>query len=110
MWLQCIAVILPRVQRHWQIGDNSIGFLSSCIFLGMMLGAWAWGTYSDSQGRTPAFNLTLLVTSIFGLGAALAPSFGWLCLALFGLGTGVGGSMPTDGTLSVCDGRGPAKR
>lgn len=56
---------------------------------------------SDSQGRTPAFNLTLLVTSIFGILSAFAPTFPWLCLALFGLGTGVGGSMPTDGTLYV---------
>lgn len=56
-------------------------------------------TDSDSQGRTPAFNLTLLLTSIFGLATAFAPSFFWLCFALFWLGTGVGGSMPTDGTL-----------
>lgn len=56
-------------------------------------------TDSDSQGRTPAFNLTLLLTSIFGMLSAFAPSFFWLCVALFGLGTGVGGSMPTDGTL-----------
>lgn len=65
----------------------------------MMFGAWGWGSYSDSQGRTTAFNLTLLLTSIFGLASAFAPSFAWLCIALFGLGTGVGGSMPTDGTL-----------
>ena len=67
----------------------------------MMAGAWGWGSYSDSQGRIVAFNYTLLVTSVFGLAAAFAPSFGWLCAALFGLGTGVGGSMPTDGTLYV---------
>lgn len=73
--------------------------MSSSIFAGMMVGAWGWGSYSDSQGRTLPFNYTLLVTSVFGLGAAVAPTFGWLCVALVGLGTGVGGSMPTDGTL-----------
>lgn len=56
---------------------------------------------SDAKGRVPAFNLTLCVTGVFGMAAAFAPSFGTLCLALFLLGTGVGGSMPTDGTLCV---------
>ena len=54
---------------------------------------------SDAQGRTSAFNWTLLLTSLFGLASSFAPSFPWLCFALFWLGTGVGGSMPTDGTL-----------
>ncbi|KDE04406.1 hypothetical protein MVLG_05196 [Microbotryum lychnidis-dioicae p1A1 Lamole] len=99
MWLQCVAIILPRVQEHFAIGDQWIGLLSTSIFAGMMLGAAAWGSYSDTKGRRPAFHFTLLLTSAFGLAAALAPSFTWLCFALFWLGTGVGGSMPTDGTL-----------
>lgn len=82
----CIFLPLPISLRH---GSN----------LSIQVGAWFWGVYSDARGRTPAFNLTLLVTSIFGVLSAFAPGFGWLCLALFGLGTGVGGSMPTDGTL-----------
>ncbi|GAA5864177.1 hypothetical protein JCM8547_001280 [Rhodosporidiobolus lusitaniae] len=99
MWLQCIAVILPRVQESFEIEDRWIGLLSTSIFAGMMVGAWGWGSYSDAHGRLPAFNLTLFLTAIFGLASAFAPSFGWLCFALFLLGTGVGGSMPTDGTL-----------
>jgi MFS family permease len=39
------------------------------------------------------------MTAIFGLCCGFAPSFGWLCFSLIGLGIGVGGSMPTDGTL-----------
>jgi MFS family permease len=39
------------------------------------------------------------MTAIFGLFCGFAPSFGWLCFSLVGLGMGVGGSMPTDGTL-----------
>jgi len=69
------------------------------MFSGMMVGAWAWGSFSDSFGRTAAFNGTLLLTSIFGIMAGFATSFPSLCLLLFGLGVGVGGSMPTDGTL-----------
>ncbi|GAA5825942.1 hypothetical protein JCM11251_000062 [Rhodosporidiobolus azoricus] len=99
MWLQCVAVILPRVQETFQVGDRWVGVMSGSMFAGMMVGAWGWGSYSDSHGRLPAFNFTLLLTSFFGILSAFAPSFGWLCFALFLLGTGVGGSMPTDGTL-----------
>ena len=56
---------------------------------------------SDAKGRVPAFNLTLAITAVFAGAAAFAPSFGWLCCALFWVGTGIGGSMPTDGTLYV---------
>ncbi|TNY22866.1 major facilitator superfamily domain-containing protein [Rhodotorula diobovata] len=98
-WLQCIAVILPRVQEHWGVSDRWIGLLSTSLFAGMMVGAWGWGSYSDAHGRVPAFNLTICFTAVFGTASAFAPTFGWLCFALFCLGTGVGGSMPTDGTL-----------
>ncbi|GAA5953174.1 hypothetical protein JCM3765_007432 [Sporobolomyces pararoseus] len=99
MHLQGIAVILPRVQKEFEISDRWIGLLSTSIFAGMMLGAWAWGSYSDARGRLPAFNLTLFFTAVFGLASAFSPNFPTLCLSLFCLGTGVGGSMPTDGTL-----------
>lgn len=92
-------MILPRVQQHYAITDRYIGLLSTSIFAGMMLGAYGWGVYSDARGRLKAFNNTLLISAVFGVAAAFAPGFGWLCLALFGLGVGVGGSMPTDGTL-----------
>lgn len=99
MWLQAVAVILPRVQDEFQVSDRWIGMLSSSTFTGMMIGAWSWGSYSDSFGRRGPFNGTLLLTSCFGVLAGFASSFTLLCLCFFGLGLGVGGSMPTDGTL-----------
>jgi len=51
------------------------------------------------MGRRIAFNLTLLITSIFGTLAAYAPNWPTVCF-LFGLmGTGVGGNLPVDGAL-----------
>lgn len=64
MWIQAIAIILPRVQQHYSGGlptplphstpslmpctltvpDNYIGSLSSSMFAGMMIGAVGWGT------------------------------------------------------------------
>ncbi|TFK93073.1 MFS general substrate transporter [Polyporus arcularius HHB13444] len=99
MWIQAIAIVLPRVQQHFSVSDGFIGTLSSSMFGGMMFGAIGWGTCSDLMGRTTAFNATLFLTSLFGVFAAFANTFPLLCFALFLLGSAVGGSMPTDGTL-----------
>ncbi|KAK0238623.1 MFS general substrate transporter [Armillaria nabsnona] len=99
MWIQAVAIILPRVQLHYAVPDRYIGAVSSSLFCGMMFGAVGWGTCSDLMGRSTAFNATLFFTSLFGLLASLSWSYTSLCVLLFLLGTAVGGSMPTDGTL-----------
>lgn len=99
MWLQGIAIVLPRVQRQFEVSDALIGLPSSSAFAGMMVGALAWGTYSDTYGRKGAFRGTLISVAVFGTLAAFATSLTVLCLLLFIVGLGLGGSMPTDGTI-----------
>ncbi|SPO20769.1 uncharacterized protein UTRI_00246 [Ustilago trichophora] len=101
MWIQAIAIILPHIQRYFTLSDGIVGLASSSIFIGMFVGSIAWGTISDSYGRRAAFNITLAVTAIFGTLSSLAASFPMLCLLLFAVGTGVGGSMPTDSSNLV---------
>ncbi|KAL0087363.1 major facilitator superfamily domain-containing protein [Phycomyces blakesleeanus] len=99
MWLQAVAIILPRVQEHFSISDKWIGVLSSSLFTGMMGGAFFWGTYSDARGRKTPYTMTLAITSFFGILSSASFSFWSLCLMLFFVGFGVGGNMPTDGAL-----------
>lgn len=42
------------------------------------------------MGRTTAFNATLFLTALFGVFASFAPTFIWLCISLFFLGSAVG--------------------
>ncbi|KAK6904238.1 membrane transporter [Kwoniella mangroviensis CBS 10435] len=97
--LQCIAVILPRVQVHFNLSSKVVGLLSASTMAGMMIGAVAWGVISDLLGRSLPFNATLFLTAVFGIAASFSPDFGVLCIWMFLLGSAVGGSMPTDGTL-----------
>ncbi|KAI8340609.1 major facilitator superfamily domain-containing protein [Chlamydoabsidia padenii] len=99
MWLQTVAIILPRVQEHYDVDDKWIGTLSSSLFTGMMLGSFFWGSFSDSRGRRLPYTMTLAITSVFGILSSFAFSFWSLCVLLFLLGFGVGGNMPTDGAL-----------
>ncbi|OCF33983.1 membrane transporter [Kwoniella heveanensis BCC8398] len=97
--LQCIAVILPRVQVHFDLSSKVVGLLSASTMAGMMVGAVGWGVISDILGRALPFNSTLFLTALFGIAASFSTSFGMLCFWMFFLGSAVGGSMPTDGTL-----------
>ncbi|KAI8376205.1 major facilitator superfamily domain-containing protein [Radiomyces spectabilis] len=99
MWLQAVAITLPRVQRHFDVSNQWIGILCSALFTGMTFGSFFWGTYSDSRGRKIPYTMTLLITSFFGILSSFAFSFWSLCVLLFFLGFGVGGNMPTDGAL-----------
>lgn len=90
MWLQALAIILPRVQDEYAIPDSQIGVLSASMFGGMMFGALGWGACSDVVGRSMAFNLTLAFTSLFGVLACLSTSFVGLCFFIFLLGSAVG--------------------
>ncbi|KAI3626454.1 hypothetical protein CBS9595_001815 [Malassezia furfur] len=99
MWIQGIAIALPRIQYEWSIADRTIGLATSALFAGMTLGSIVWGSCADLYGRLYVFLRTLVVTAVLGAALSFAPTFGLVCLLSFGVGTGVGGSMPIDGTL-----------
>lgn len=70
--------------------------LATAIFLGMLGGAWFWGTISDYIGRKLGFQLTVLIDSVFGFLSALSPSYAWLVVFRTLTGFGVGGTLPVD--------------
>ncbi|KAM0461187.1 hypothetical protein ACHAPV_004503 [Trichoderma viride] len=65
----------------------------------LSLGSFLWGIGSDIFGRRIAFNMTLLITSIFGILAAYGRSWGAVCFLYGAFGFGVGGNLPVDGAL-----------
>lgn len=91
-----IAFALPAVIKEWKLTDPQAGFIGTSIFLGMLLGAWFWGTISDYIGRKTGFQATVLIDSIFGFLSALSPSYLWLALLRGLTGFGVGGTLPVD--------------
>lgn len=55
MWLQAVAIVLPRLQDEFGVGTASVGFASSATFAGMMVGALAWGACEwAGRSRAPA--------------------------------------------------------
>ncbi|AEO62450.1 uncharacterized protein THITE_2106628 [Thermothielavioides terrestris NRRL 8126] len=97
--MQGVSLTLPSLSAEFGISEKSVRYTTSSLFIGLCLGSFFWGIGSDIMGRRIAFNLTLLITSVFGTAAAWASSWGGVCLMYAALGFGVGGNLPVDGAL-----------
>jgi putative MFS transporter len=91
-----ISYVIPVVVRQWSLTSAQAGLIGTAIFVGMLLGAWFWGTITDYVGRKIGFQLTVLVDSVFGFLSALSPGYVWLLLLRAITGFGVGGTLPVD--------------
>lgn len=83
---------MPAIGRAFAVGPVAVQQTLSVflfMFAFMML---FYGTLSDSFGRRPVILVALLVYTLASIGAAWAPSFGWLlaCRALQGMSAGAG--------------------
>ncbi|KAK0635358.1 major facilitator superfamily domain-containing protein [Bombardia bombarda] len=96
---QGVSLTLPSLSAEFGVSEKSIRYTTSALFVGLCFGSFFWGLGSDVLGRRIAFNVTLLITSVFGIASAYAPSWGWVCFFYGALGFGVGGNLPVDGAL-----------
>jgi len=91
-----ISYVIPIVIRQWSLTSGQAGLIGTAIFVGMLGGAWFWGTITDYVGRKIGFQLTVLVDSVFGFLSALSPGYVWLLVLRALTGFGVGGTLPVD--------------
>lgn len=66
-----MSFILPSAQCDLDLNTQTKGWLNSIIFIGMMVGAYAWGSVADSLGRKKV----LIVISIMNAICIVASSF-----------------------------------
>lgn len=81
------------------MSEKQVRYTTSYLFLGLCFGSFTWGIGSDVLGRRIAFNVTLLITSLFGILASFGATWPAVCLLFALLGFGVGGNLPVDGAL-----------
>ena len=91
-----IAFAIPAIGEEWGLTNSQKGLLGTAIFVGMLLGAWVWGRFSDLFGRKIGFISTVGIDSVFGFLSAFSPSFPWLVVLRMLTGFGVGGTLPVD--------------
>ncbi|KAG4065741.1 hypothetical protein HA402_012419 [Bradysia odoriphaga] len=89
-----MSFILPSAQCDLHLNTQTKGWLNSIIFIGMMVGAYFWGSLADSMGR----KRVLIVISIMNAICIVASSFtqNYILFMLFRFlnGAALGGSGP----------------
>lgn len=66
-----MSFILPSAQCDLDLNTQTKGWLNSIIFIGMMMGAYVWGSIADAIGRKKV----LIVISIMNALCIVASSF-----------------------------------
>ncbi|MCJ1468126.1 hypothetical protein MMC07_006754 [Pseudocyphellaria aurata] len=97
LWPIATSLILTPVALEFHASRPPL--LSLAQNIGLLFGAIFWGFGCDVFGRRLAFNLTIGVTSVFGLIAAGSPNFAAIGIFACFWSIGVGGNLPV-GRLS----------
>lgn len=66
-WAQGVGLIASAIYQEMNVPDDKTGQIWSLANAGLAIGALFWGLAVDVIGRKWAFNLTCLITSVFGL-------------------------------------------
>ncbi|KAK1827831.1 major facilitator superfamily domain-containing protein [Podospora conica] len=99
LWMQGVSLTLPSLSAEFGVSEKSVRYTTSWLFVGLCFGSFFWGLGSDIMGRRIAFNVTLLITGVFGIASAFASTWGGVCVLFAAMGFGVGGNLPVDGAL-----------
>ena len=85
-----ISFALPIIRQpsEFDITNWQNGLLSSVIFIGMLIGGYAWGSIADITGRRSTLVSSLSVNGVFGALSAFSPNF--YVLLLFRFISGIG--------------------
>ena len=85
-----ISGTVSLVETQYGLSGIQVGWFGSAALMGCIPGALMAGWLGDKMGRRPAMILAGVLFFISALGSMLPPSFGWLIVARWVGGLGVG--------------------
>jgi hypothetical protein len=80
-WSQGVGLLSTAIYQEMGVADADTGLIFTCANAGLAIGALSFGLAVDIIGRKWAFQLTCLITSIFGLLLVPSPSRTYLTRA-----------------------------
>ena len=99
MQVLSIGFSAPSIANTFGIAMPQALQTGTLFFIGMLVGAFAFGRLADRIGRRPVLMAAVLIDACFGVASAFAPDFTWLLALRFLTGIGVGGTLPVDYTM-----------
>ncbi|KAL3459171.1 major facilitator superfamily domain-containing protein [Aspergillus heterothallicus] len=101
-WSQGVGLVASAIYQEMDVPAGRQGLIFTCANAGLAVGAFSFGIITDIIGRKWAFNLTCLITSIFGmLLAACKYNYDAICGVYFLASIGLGGNIPIDATIAL---------
>jgi putative MFS transporter len=99
MQVLSIGFSAPSIAKTFGIALPQALHTGTVFFIGMLVGAFAFGRLADRIGRRPVLMAAVVIDACFGVASAFAPEFAWLLVFRFATGIGVGGTLPVDYTM-----------
>jgi putative MFS transporter len=99
MQVLSIGFAAPSIAQTFGVTVPQALQTGTLFFVGMLVGAFAFGRLADRIGRRPVLIAAVLIDACFGVASAFAPDLAWLLALRFLTGIGVGGTLPVDYTL-----------
>ncbi len=99
MQVLSIGFSAPSIAKTFGISMPEALNTGTIFFIGMLIGAFAFGRLADRIGRRPVLMMAVVIDACAGVASAFAPDLTWLLLLRFVTGIGVGGTLPVDYTM-----------
>jgi len=99
MQVLSIGFTAPSIARTFGVTVPQALQTGTFFFVGMLVGAFAFGRLADRYGRRPALITAVAIDAVCGVASAFAPELTWLLVLRFLTGIGVGGTLPVDYTM-----------
>ena len=88
MELMVAPILVSALRCEWVIGSLGEAMITTCGFIGMMIGSPLWGKICDHYGRRVGLIASSLETFVFGTLSAFSPNFP--CFLILRTLTGIG--------------------
>lgn len=89
-----MSFLLPSAECDLNLDTQSKGWLNSIIFIGMMVGAYTWGSLADSLGRKKVLIVISIMNGLCIVASSFAQSYTPFMIFRFLNGVALGGSGP----------------
>lgn len=90
---------IVKVQVDYELKPSYSGGAQMGLYVGLLFGALGWGLSADIIGRKWAFNLSLLVASIFSIAAGASHDYITFAALVAVAAFGAGGNLVLDTTV-----------
>ncbi|KAL0270663.1 UNVERIFIED_CONTAM: hypothetical protein PYX00_008001 [Menopon gallinae] len=89
-----MSFILPSAQCDLKLNTQTKGWLNSIIFIGMMAGAYFWGSMADAIGRKKVLIVISFMNALCIIASSFSQNYEFFMLFRFLNGAALGGSGP----------------